>query len=432
MIKFIIDRTLNRRIVFLTALLLLQGEAFGSAYWEGYKGYGEPVTVYDARLLGMGAASIAISESGAAIFNNPASLSLVERKEFMGTLGIMSVRESRKNPLHTSYFTGLEMIYVHNAPVYNNLGFLSFVMPVGSSRRLSFGLGLRREYDFSYRYNESIEETYGDKIGKAIVDSKGGIYSYSAAVALKVNKSFSLGGTFNYLEGKKDYEDKLVYYETSYHLESNNGWKDTGDILNTKNNRLSGSNFTLGALLKGERLSMGLTYTAAAVMTNKWNSFSSVTNSPDSANDGVWPLSGENKWEYPGRLGAGFSYAYSEEFKSLVTAEVIVTQWSRFKDDNVSIPYYKDIYEFHCGIEHYLNKNLPLRGGFYVRPLYENEEIVPLVFTGGFSFKAGNMNFDIGGEFYNVSYKADAFSSAARDHVDESVTKILISTRLGF
>jgi len=422
----------NRRLFFLTALFFLQSFAHGSSYWGGYKGYGEPVTVYDARLLGMGAASIAVSGSGSAIFNNPAGLNLIERKEIQGTFDIMSVQESRKNPMHTSYFTGLEMTYVHNAPLYYNLGFLSFVMPAGKTKRFSFGLGRRREYDFSYRYNEDIEDSYGNIIGKTTVASSGSVYAYSGSAALKLSNWFFLGGTFNYLEGKKDYEDKLVYHETADHLEVNNGWKDTGDILNTNNNRLSGSNFTLGAMFNRERFRMGLTYTAAAVMTNKWSNFSRVTNSPDSADDCAGLLSGENKWKYPGRYGAGFSYGYSNEFKSLVTAEVILTRWSQFRENQNSILYYKDIYEFHCGIEHYLNKNLPLRAGFYVRPVYENKEILPIVFTGGFSIKAGRLHFDIGGEFSNVRYKADAFSSAARDQVDESVSRILISTRLGF
>ena len=88
----------NRRILFLTVLLLFRSAAYGSAYWGGYKGYGEPATVYDARLLGMGAASIAISDNGAAVFNNPAGLILSETPP-TGVGGFYSPRLSCSCPV---------------------------------------------------------------------------------------------------------------------------------------------------------------------------------------------------------------------------------------------------------------------------------------------------------------------------------------------
>ena len=160
--------------------------------------------VTGARAAGMGFVSMAVADDGSAITSNPAALTRLNRAELSGGFrrGSFGIEGSMAGSGFKDDLSGTDYASFR------------FAYPFPTFRgSLVLGLGAERIYNFRdsrvATYRDTIEGS-GDvwSVGEDYF-SDGGITALSAACALDISPTISLGATFSYLMG--DYSRYFVY-----------------------------------------------------------------------------------------------------------------------------------------------------------------------------------------------------------------------------
>ena len=183
------------------------------------RGVGSPVAFPNARAMGMGGISVAVT--------NPISFSLTNPA---------SMHKIRSTRLVLQYF------YEHNdyeasegtaSSSYSNFNGFHFFVPLGSGIGLATGLSPLTRTRFDLAYDDSLA---GEHYTKSI-EGRGGVNSFSLAICISLRSNLSIGVSGQYLFGQLK-ESWQVIYDNPYFIRS----KDT---FSTKS---SGFNYKLGII----------------------------------------------------------------------------------------------------------------------------------------------------------------------------------------
>ena len=208
--------------------------------------------VTGARAAGMGFVSMAVADDGSAITSNPAAMARLNRAELCG--GFMRSASAIEGERLGDKFVG----------DLSGTDFASFrfAYPFPTFRgSLVLGLSAERIYDFSDRrvagYMETLEGS-GD-VWSSVEDyfSDGSITALSAACALDISPTISLGVTFSYLTG--DYSKSFVFDDVYQDPVLSGRYDSTYHYADQYQADISGVRGTIGGLFYvSEALSVGV------------------------------------------------------------------------------------------------------------------------------------------------------------------------------
>ncbi len=213
----------QKKIIVLAALtalccltsLTLRAQTRISSPYSRY-GLGSINQSTNARTLGMGSVSQAISGSLDINFNNPASYSYFENQSFVFNGGI----RSRQTELETSTQTG--------SASYTSLGYLQFGAPVTRWMGISFGL-----IPFSNVGYDITEEYILQDIGRVMYEYEGtgGINQFYIGTGISITPKLSAGINATYFFGGLDFMRSSLFPDSANYLDTRiNDRQSPGDI----------------------------------------------------------------------------------------------------------------------------------------------------------------------------------------------------------
>jgi len=213
-----------------------------------------------ARAMGMGGASIAVSEDWTGSYWNPAGLAQIRKMELLGALSHLASRDEAS-------FGNSMTPATNNFTHLNSLGFVFPVPTYRGSLVFAGGFHRARPFDghFEFRWfnpspNDSVNQSWTEL-------ETGALSEWSFAGAVDITPNLSLGGALNLWTGDDDYkfsfqeQDNLdIYTFRTYRLD---------DAIETN---YRGVNLKLGALYRANRaLRLGATVSTPLTLTAKEN-----------------------------------------------------------------------------------------------------------------------------------------------------------------
>jgi len=385
----------------LAAILLLVFSRVDALTYLGVSCLGDPIYAISPRSLGMGGTSIASAIDSSSILGNPSCLGVLDRKELQVALGIAPVIEK--------VATEEELTYL-NSQCYFQLN--STVIAFPFRRKFVLALGFAPLYDNNYKHEKSIfnAASPGEEIGFASMYGKGALYNYTLGGVWKLAPYLYIGGAINFLNGTSSLSTRSRIYASP------------PSSITELESRISGCNFTIGGLLCfTDELKAGFVVRTEGKVEDRWKVEYSI-------------LKEEGKTELviPPYYGFGIAYSFLDEFSSIISAEAILSKWSKFELPEVlNSSTYRDIFEFRVGAEHYLGGSLFLRYGFNFEPFYGGSQFQMVSFTGGIGYKLNDMvSLDLAGELGKRNYYGDAAFFEERQRIDETVAKIMVGVKV--
>ncbi len=335
-----------------------------------------------ARAMGMGGAFVAVADDATAASWNPAGLIQLQTPEISGAFSW----ENRSTRRYSAVFSSSGEEQSDSASALN---YLSFVYPFSLARRnMVFSLNFQKLYDFSKKMHINVYNGFEE------FHSKGKLYTFSPALAIRISDSISFGLAINIW-------DKWV---------SNSGWENIYNVYTFPDSHLQskkeeykgfhGINANLGLLYRfTPKLTFGAVYKIPFKGKFDYTSYYSEYSYID-----YGTIYGHiNSIDYPAIYGLGISYRASDAWT--ISADVTRTQWSKFRWRNdrgeafglFSIdpygqkvtPAIDPVYSIRLGLEYLkiLEKTvIPFRAGLFYDPIpsvnHPHDEY-------GFSFGSG-------------------------------------------
>jgi long-subunit fatty acid transport protein len=331
-----------------------------------------------ARAAGMGYAFTGIADDASAISWNSAGLTQLYSMEatIVGRLSAGNV----------DYDFGEDYGWDITTAANFQINFASFVIPFSVGKfNVVGGIAYRTIYDF----NKTINFDFGD--GNSTENKHvGSIRAITPALAIQLAKSLSLGVAYNFYGGKYQH--------------SNDGTLD--DYTDSK---FSGSSLDLGILFKpSDKFSVGANMNFPYTSTRSYE------------------MEGhELETKVPFFWNIGAAYKVSDQFT--LSFDYQARDWRNSEDFEEED--YNNLSSFHVGMEYLIVTEsivIPLRGGYYTRPLgfkdYQDELVQDNVFTLGAGLMIGSVVFDASFEFEPMAY--DLSSTVA-------ISKNTLRTTLG-
>lgn len=254
------------------------------------------------------------------------------------------------------------------------LNFASFIIPFSVGRfNIVGGIAYRTIYDFNETVNMVVPEWDWDDEYKEI----GSVNAITPTIAIQLANSFSVGVAYNYNFGKYQYAEN-------------------GDLDEYSDSRFSGSSFDVGILFRpSPKFSIGGNLNMPNTITRTYESIDYE----------------DAEIKVPFFWSAGAAFRATDQFT--ISFDYHARPWS--KSDNFSEEADQgtsvDLNSFHVGLEYLIVTQsvvIPLRGGFYTKPLHvwdkDNEQVKDNVYTLGAGVMVGNFIVDAAFEFEPSSY----------------------------
>ena len=400
--------SLALRSFFTTALISLTSLAAISQDNSPYSRYGIGDLVPNTNILnrGMGGISAAYADQFSINFNNPASYSKfkaflednskkVSSGRVLFDLGVNVDSRTLRQGNPPQKFTASNALFSYvqiGVPIRNNWGMSFGLRPIS---RVSYKIG-QNEMIFDPNTNLPIDSAFTEFSGN------GGSYLASIGTGFAI-KNFSVGGTFGYLFGNKEFATKRAFINDTVAYNSSN---------HTTRASYGSIYFSGGAQykikLKGENsLTLGvygnLKNTLSGTQDLTRETFVRSAENGDFRLDSVYEQKDvKGDVIYPSGIGAGFVYEKPSTMQTggfLIGVDYIQNKWSEYhffgNSDNV-----QDSWEMRIGTQlrpkpatNYWS-NVAYRVGFNIGEDYVNVQ-QPLSTTGitiGFGLPLANYN----------------------------------------
>ncbi len=345
--------------------------------------------VTGARAAGMGFVSMAIADDATAITSNPAALARLNRVELSGGFrrSALAIEGKMAGSSFSTELSGTDFASFR------------FAYPFPTFRgSLVFGLSAERIYDFSddrlAAYEDSIEwdEHPHDGIDDPEIDlwsseedylSDGGITALSAACAVGISPTISVGVTVSYLTG--DYS-KDWYWDIYDDLGASERYTDV-HIAEQYRADISGWRGTLGSLFYvTEGLSVGVAMDTPATLSfdgTSRNYIEKVAADPDSTTVSDWSVLFSDRVQLPFAFRAGAAYTPLDFI--VVGVDISYSDWSQMDyegrvtetEQGQRRSLYKETLGYGIGAEVTVPSwPLRVRGGYVHRPMaYDGLEV---------------------------------------------------------
>ncbi|MFH1690146.1 MAG: hypothetical protein ABIE42_07900 [Candidatus Eisenbacteria bacterium] len=342
-----------------------------------------------ARAVGMGFVSMAVADDATAIMSNPAAMARLNRVELSGGFrrGSLGVDGEMSGSEFGTDLSGTDLAslrFAYPFPTFRG----SLVLGFSAERIYDFAGDRLAAYDGEIEWDEHPDDgvdgpdASGVWYNKEDYVSDGGITALSAACALEVSPTVSLGVAFSYLVGDYsrgfvwDIYDTVDYVSETYtevHLQE----RSEADI--------TGFRGTIGGLFYAmEGLSVGVaidTPTAVTFDGTGWDYVRKVM--PDSTTVGEWSEFFSDKVTLPFAFRAGVAYAPADFI--VVGADLSYSDWSEMDyagritetDESADVPQRRALYDEKVGYGVGAELTVPswplrIRGGYAYRPIAYN------------------------------------------------------------
>ncbi|MFA5778632.1 MAG: hypothetical protein WC947_00640 [Elusimicrobiota bacterium] len=364
---------LNLYLLFIP-LTFLSGYSSLDSYWN----LGEPVRGLSARSLALGSAGVASNNESSSLYANPSLMKLDAGQKGLANVspGLVLFFDKRNH----SY---LSTDYVTTDNLYFQMPSASILWSASKRNDVVFGFGFFSDLNSDYNFEEA-DTSAGTN---DIIEKAGGFHNWALGMNWVMADWVSMG--FTYLWGRGENLTDYTYLQTGALP------KKTSDYQT-----LTGDSFIFGGnFIYEDKFNFGLAYRSNfALKVNDKDSTGSVFTATDSI------------FEMPYNLGFGANYNFKDSNDSKITFDAIFSNWgdSRYwitKLNNVKQtkdkknPLYKNVWEYHLGLEHSPSQKTTLRYGFSYLPDYPNpSEALPSV-SFGLGIIVGRAIVDVAGEY---------------------------------
>ncbi len=342
-----------------------------------------------ARAAGMGYAFTGLADDASAISWNSAGLTQLYNMEAT-VVGRLATG---------SYDYTIERLTPDVSTKANfQLNFASFIIPFSVGKyNIVGGIAYRTIYDFNETVNMTVPE-YPSMDGE--YKEVGSINAITPTLAIQLANSFSLGVSYNYNFGKYQYAVN-------------------GDLDQYSDSKFSGSSFDIGLLFRpSTKFSIGA----------NMNLPNTITRSYESVNYE------DEEIKVPFFWSAGAAFRATDQFT--ISVDYHARTWSKSKsfEEEVAQEVDVDLNSFHAGLEYLIiaqNFVMPLRGGFYTKPLHvwdkDNNQVKDNVFTLGAGIMIGSLIFDAA-----VEYESSSYDYSSQLNVEKNTIRTTLGATIHF
>ncbi len=367
------------KVLILFIILTTALQASGGSLYSRY-GIGDLRIANSARQLGLGGSGIALMRRDNLTTSNPASWGAIDLTRFTASLS----------------FTGFNLSDKSTSAFYSETDFSGFLIgvPVSNDYGISLVGGLIPYSNVNY---EVVSNESTNDLGNYTVDYSGSGGLSKAFIGVSYNLPFdlSLGATYEYYNGKTDYQTQIQFDQNA---DFNNSIYD----LSLKSN---GIGYTFGLISpdfakffmaeKISELRVGLTYQIISLLD-----VDSVLSSNNSV--GYQELSNIGfERDIPSRLGVGLQFTWDQNYTFLF--DYVNQNFSEYKAGGNFSPFLRDLNRFSLGFEYRHSsgrfgstwEQTILRAGlsYEESPYYLNgNEINEIAAYAGLSFPMGTDN----------------------------------------
>ena len=406
----------------------------------GVDNYGDPVSGYTARSIGMGSTDITAANDSAALASNPAALLNVTAKKLVLSVSpVYNVFEERANVANINMeYTKLKL---------NDMGAASYLY-YGSSEyfnRIIAGIHFHPMTDLSYQYSNKEYSDVPALVSVENLDSSGGINELDFGVGAEIIKEVYFGLTYGVLSGENSLKDNYTTY-------TNNGTTDQIYVFDATR-KFEGSCMRYGLVLTEWDYSLGMFYQPQASLTAKTSGTNSKYNVTVANAWSTSDLASEKEINLPEKFGFGFSYRFKDKYRTLFAADFVQQNWNAFTSATTSVAGvatgnkkqhttgYDGTKEIKIGFQHWLNDWIPVRYGFRYQQFYQTwdnnvnnfyygvnilKKEVPTFscISLGSGYVLGYFDFDFGYEFGRRNY-----TDISSERYDEYLQKFALTAR---
>ena len=322
-----------------------------------------------ARAAGMGYAFTGLADDASAISWNSAGLTQLYSMEaaVVGRLGA------------GSYNSTIEGVTPDITTKSNfQLNFASFIVPFSVGKfNIVGGVAYRTIYDFNEEVTISIPEWDYNDSWKEV----GSVYAITPSIAMQLAQSLSVGVAYNFYGGKYQYSENDALDEGS-------------------DSKFSSSSFDIGVFFRpSQKFSIGANMNLPYTMTRSYE----MENKEDA------------EFEVPFFWSVGAAFRATDQFT--ISFDFHARKWSgsdAFEED-VEDGVDVDLNSIHVGLEYLIVTQsvvIPLRGGFFTKPLHvwdkDEAQVKNNVFTLGAGVMVGSFIVDAAFEFEPMSYESSS------------------------
>jgi len=406
-------------LIFATAYSLLPTPCLYGYSLIGVNNYGDIVSGFSARSIGMGSVEITAANDSSALASNPAAmLNTTARRLIVSASPVYNVFEEQVNGPSGSYTN-------YNSMKLNIGGAASYLHYGGSDlfNRIIIGIHTQPVTDTAYRDSKKIYWSPGVLLYDRTLDYSGGMNETDIGLGLEVIKEIYLGFAYGIYSGESPYKYNYITY-------NNNAVKS---IYNSETNTTyDGSSMKYGLILTKLDYSFGAFFQPASIVTAK----TSGTAFTYSDTTDAWTTTTDNyevESKLPEKFGFGFSYRFKDKYRTLFAVDYVRQSWNAFTSTTTlrngavvgTRKEYQEGYgrtqEIKVGFQHWLNDWIPVRYGFRLQQFYKEwNNTIGNFYNGtdmvkkekpafycvslGSGYVVGYFDFDFGYEFGKRSY----------------------------
>ena len=254
------------------------------------------------------------------------------------------------------------------------LNFASFIIPFSVGRfNIVGGIAYRTIYDFNETITMTIPETGFNGEFKDV----GSVYAITPTLAIQLANSLSIGVAYNYNSGKYQYAED-------------------GTLDHYSDSKFSGSSFDIGVFFRpSPKFSIGANMNLPNTITRTYESLDYE----------------DTEIDVPFFWSAGAAFRVTDQFT--ISFDYHARDWSKSDafEEEVNQDIDVALNSIHLGLEYLIVTQsivIPLRGGFYTKPLHvwdvEDAQVKDNVFTLGVGVMVGSLILDAAFEFEPSSY----------------------------
>lgn len=292
-----------------------------------------------------GASSITMFDGSSAMIGNPAVLTKLKKSAFQVGASAALVSEETLSEGKLKY----ENSQTYPNPLRTQSAIVRYQKFVGGISR-----GLVGDYTFK---RESRVDKKDPKSDLITVERTGGLYLFSAHLAMEAIPKLSVGGSLNLLRGSGESE----YLRKG----------KTSSGVTSEFSEDSGVSITLGGSYQvHDKVNLAAAYRSGTEIKLKLTAREIRDGKAGDSDTEII------RWQYPSSFGGGATYEYED---ILFIGEIHQVKWSDYTiqdKDDIERPDYLDLTTYHVGVEYRADipdissEPVRLRAGFYTAPFY--------------------------------------------------------------
>jgi hypothetical protein len=415
------------KYITILSLLLIASACLGA--WSITDSYfGNKLGSQDARSYAMGGTGLFDDLRPFGISNNPANLTLMNKKVGISGSGFLNRNEDNRSvPLYNSFDNYVDdAVYASNANFFTNYAVAGFSALVLPKCKFGFGAYYKPLLSFDGKYDEQIRNNrntdndgYPEKVAENAILNEGALNQLGGALSVGMNfgesMDLNLGFDYSMLNGTTDSSKTIRWSQWAIDTV---GEGVLPDYTWTESTKLEGSRIKAGATFRiNELFGVGATWTNKAIL-KRTGTTTTQRDAYLNHNAIDESIAIDEDYILPAEYRVGMNYQPRNIMRTWFNIEA---EYVQFSDVGTQ---YDDAFNLYAGVEHAVKNYLPLRLGFqattgYLRLVESDGAILakkiltPMITAGSSIPILDNLHLDLGFGYSWREYEAtDLFGDA--------------------